>query len=94
MVLDCPKSIEIAREMADSCYLNNTYTLVYTRSSLSMDMDPSVDSDVLRTCVYCGAPAVGQSMQQHVAQTVDADHGAFQTIPDDFHVTDCPRVDD
>lgn len=59
-----------------------------------MGMDIPADPDVLRACVYCDAPAVGQSMQQHVAQTVDDDHGPFQTIPDDFYVTDCPRVDD
>ncbi len=59
-----------------------------------MSTEASISPDALRKCMYCGVPAVGQSMLQHVAQTVDADHGAFQTIPDDFRFVDCPRVDD
>ncbi|UPM44651.1 hypothetical protein [Halocatena salina] len=58
-----------------------------------MGTNTSNDSNALRKCVYCGAPAVGQAMRQHIAQTVDDEHGPFQTIPDSFGIDDCPRLD-
>lgn len=58
-----------------------------------MDRDAN-EEGLLRECMYCGTPAVGRSMRQHIVQTVDADHGAFQTIPDGFSIKDCPIITD
>lgn len=46
----------------------------------------------LRECMYCGNPAVGRSMKQHVAQTADAAHGEVNTLPEDFRLEECPII--
>lgn len=56
-----------------------------------MDSAPP-PNERLRACLYCGKPAVGRSMKQHIAQTVDAVHGEVDTLPEDFRLEKCPII--